>query len=455
MNNISMDTMTVVEANNGFDTRFPAKEDLSLPYRQLFPLITKAANTPFHAMLPHRIKQNIVGVKHVLSRYLGERFQVLYAMKTNRSAALVKAAAEEGIGIDVSSLEEFQLALTQGVCGRDCSLSGPFKSEEFLTLALRQNARIVVDSDEELLQIQNLAVSIGKTARVLLRWNAEQPHTRFGMNTVKLKAASLVADSLSNIELEGAGFHLSGYCPLERGKALSDLLDVADALRYGANIRWKAINIGGGYPLRYVEEATWRRFQNAIDKQDFVAGRMPKSFYPYWHPDTLETALEKVLIESGNAERLKANNIELSVEPGRALTDGAGFTAFEVLGTKITNAGDHCVVVKGLSFSFSETWFNSEFIVDPVHLPASQETTKSTNPVRAYIAGQSCLEEDVLTYRKVPFSQIPKAGDLLVFNNTAGYLMDLLETRFHGLPIPNKVVLDNKEDSFSIEEVRG
>ncbi|CZF85216.1 alanine racemase [Grimontia marina] len=455
MNHISMDTGVEVAVLNDFDILFPAKEDLSLPYRQLFPLITNAANTPFHAILPHRIKENINSLKQVLSHQLGAQFQVLYAMKTNRSAALVKAAAEEGIGIDVSSLEEFQLALTQGVNGRQCSLSGPFKSEAFLTLALRQEARIVVDSDEELLQIQCLASSIRKSARVLLRWNAEQPHTRFGMNKEKLKAASLFADSLSNIELEGAGFHLSGYCPLERGKALSELLDIADALRFGADIRWKAINIGGGYPLRYVEEATWRRFQNAIDKEDFAAGRMPKSFYPYWHPDTMETAVEKVLKEGGNAARLKANRIELIVEPGRALTDGAGFTTFEVLGTKTTNAGDYCVIVKGLSFSFSETWFNSEFIVDPLHLPVSEESTDSFIPVRAYIAGQSCLEEDVLTYRKVPFSQMPKAGDLLVFNNTAGYLMDLLETRFHGLPIPNKVVLDNKEDSFLIEEVRG
>ena len=60
-------------------------------------------------------------------------------------------------------------------------------------------------------------------------------------------------------------------------------------------------------------------------------------------------------------------------------------------------------------------------------------------PVRAWIAGHSCLDEDVLTNRLIRFERRPQPGDLLVYANTAGYQMDLLENEFHRHPMPRRI----------------
>jgi diaminopimelate decarboxylase len=49
------------------------------------------------------------------------------------------------------------------------------------------------------------------------------------------------------------------------------------------------------------------------------------------------------------------------------------------------------------------------------------------------------MEDDYLARRFIPFRSRPRAGDLLVYVNTAGYQMDSMESEFHRLPLPRKV----------------
>ncbi|WP_240659996.1 hypothetical protein [Streptomyces sp. WAC 01529] len=63
----------------------------------------------------------------------------------------------------------------------------------------------------------------------------------------------------------------------------------------------------------------------------------------------------------------------------------------------------------------------------------------------ASVGAATCLESDMLTWRKIPFRRLPRVGDLLVYPNTAGYQMDSNESPFHDLPLPPKVVVDRTE----------
>ena len=94
--------------------------------------------------------------------------------------------------------------------------------------------------------------------------------------------------------------------------------------------------------------------------------------------------------------------------------------------------------VEGSSFSACETWFSSEYLVDPILVKKSEGGRCSS---KFYIAGHSCLEDDVLTNRFIELDSYPVPGDLLVFANTSGYQMDLLENEFHRHPMPKKVVV--------------
>jgi diaminopimelate decarboxylase len=45
-------------------------------------------------------------------------------------------------------------------------------------------------------------------------------------------------------------------------------------------------------------------------------------------------------------------------------------------------------------------------------------------------------DDDVISHRLINFSTAPQPGDLLIYINTAGYQMDLLENEFHRHPCP-------------------
>ncbi|MET9872072.1 hypothetical protein ABZZ16_39300, partial [Streptomyces sp. NPDC006386] len=107
-------------------------------------------------------------------------------------------------------------------------------------------------------------------------------------------------------------------------------------------------------------------------------------------------------------------------------------------------SGYGVVTVDGSSLSLSEQWFSSEYLPDPVLLPARPDG--AAGPYAACVGGATCLESDMLTWRKVLLPARPAPGDLLVYPNTAGYQMDSNESPFHELPLPPKVVVDTDGD---------
>ncbi|MFQ6200680.1 hypothetical protein [Streptomyces sp. NPDC000405] len=206
--------------------------------------------------------------------------------------------------------------------------------------------------------------------------------------------------------------------------------------------------------MDYVGGADWRRFEESSRPEHFhAAKRFTGGFYPYHSPvagaDALRAVLAAVPVgeDATLAELLRGADVGLLVEPGRALLDQAGFTVFRVQGVKERD-GYAILTVDGSSLSLSEQWFGSEFLPDPVLVPARREAAARTGPYPACVGAATCLESDLLTWRKIPFPTPPAVGDLLVYLNTAGYQMDSNESPFHELPLPPKVVVEPTADRF-------
>lgn len=102
------------------------------------------------------------------------------------------------------------------------------------------------------------------------------------------------------------------------------------------------------------------------------------------------------------ASYLVHERLVLGIEPGRALADQVAISVFRVLRVKELGPDAHVIFVEGSSFSACETWFGSEFLVDPILVPAISSPV-ATKPIRAYLAGHSCLDEDVLCNRWLTF----------------------------------------------------
>jgi diaminopimelate decarboxylase len=65
-----------------------------------------------------------------------------------------------------------------------------------------------------------------------------------------------------------------------------------------------------------------------------------------------------------------------------------------------------------------------------------------------YLAGNLCLEADLLTRRKVFLPRLPRPGDLLAFVNTAGYAMDFRAHRAQMQPAARTVAVRRHGDGW-------
>ncbi|MFE7839212.1 alanine racemase [Streptomyces sp. NPDC057474] len=406
---------------------------------------------PYHVLFPEHFDANAAAFRKVFAE-TGVDGRVYYAKKANKAAAYAERAAVTGLGVDVASQGEMREALAAGVRGEDLVVTGPAKADDLLRVAVLQRALIAVDALDELDRLTALAGELGRTARVLLRrLPPEQPHSRFGLEDGELEAA-LRRCADGPVDMEGFSFHLSGYAVRQRTDLAAELLSLCTRAR-ALGLRADRISIGGGFTVDYVAADDWRRFEESRRSEHFHAEKSFGGFYPYHSPvagaDALRTILTATPTDQGTtlAELLRAAGVTLLVEPGRALMDQAGFTVFRVQGVKERD-GYAILTVDGSSLSLSEQWFDSEFLPDPVLVPADSRPVADAGPYPACVGAATCLESDMLTWRKIPFPVRPSVGDLLVYLNTAGYQMDSNESPFHELPLPPKVVVELSGSRF-------
>ncbi|MFC9324213.1 Y4yA family PLP-dependent enzyme [Kitasatospora sp. NPDC057015] len=416
--------------------------------------LSHAVGGPFHFLRPDRFDANRAALRAVLDG-AGVESRVYFAKKANKAAAFTERCADTGTGVDVASHGELREALGHGVRGEDLVVTGPAKADQLLRVAALQGALIAVDSPDELERV--LCLETPRPPRILLRRRPpSQPESRFGLDDGQLDAALLRCAAAGDlVRMEGLSFHLSGYAVQPRTDLAGELVELCLKARM-LGLQADRISIGGGLAVDYTAATHWQAFLTAQGPDDYHARKSfaTADFYPYHSPVAGADALRAVLTARPHgrgatlAARLREAGVLLLLEPGRALLDGAGSSVFRVQGVK-DRAGYGIVTVDGTSLSLSEQWFNSEYLPDPVLLTEGRTGTgepDADDPAyRACVGGASCLDSDLLSWRKIAFPRRPRVGDLIVYPNTAGYQMDSNESPFHDLPLPPKVVVQHSD----------
>ncbi|MBB5915876.1 diaminopimelate decarboxylase [Nocardia transvalensis] len=418
----------------------PWAQEVRTDPRLLFD-IAHAVGGPFHVVYPEQFADNLRAFQAVLDGR-GLHGQVYFGKKANKAGCWLPRVAELGGAVDVASAPELVHALAHGIRGRDIGVTGAAKSEELLWLAVRHECLIAVDALDELDRIAALARADGP-ARILLRvLPPGAPHSRFGLSPGDLHQALIRCATLrDHLDMTGFSFHLDGYAVAPRAQLCWGMVEFVAKAR-AAGLAARAISLGGGFACRYLADEDWEAFTRDRTADWFHAGKTFDKFYPYAQGPTGAAMLDAVLATEFDgvplARQLRDNDIRLFLEPGRSLLIDAGFSVFPVQGFKRND--DHGITtVGGLSMSVSEQWKGSEFLPDPILLP--RNPAPESRPIASCVGGASCMEYDVLTWRKIRFPQPPAAGDLLIYPNTAGYQMDKNESEFHQLPLPPKVVV--------------
>ena len=391
----------------------------------------------------------------------GVDLRIFVARKANKTLGLIEAARRAGLGLDLGSHRELAQALEAGVPGRDIVVTAAIKPRPLLRLALEARTTLVLDNlDEAAAAREELAASgpaadpaVEGAARPIALRLAPVPAgpvgpTRFGESTETwLRWAASRDLAQDGMRIEGIHFHLHGYDPLARAQALTEALGLLDALREAGH-RPRFIDIGGGIPMSYLDDAAeWDAFWEAHDVQDTAAqtsltwrGEPLRQVYPYHQQVTRGAWLETLLSTETTAgtsiaQALRTRGVELRCEPGRSLLDGCGMTLARVIQRTATSDG---IPLVGLEMNRTQCRSTSDdFLVDPLLVRTGEALSA---PRDAFLVGAYCIEAELILRRRLRFPEGVAVGDVIALPNTAGYLMHILESASHQIPLASNLV---------------
>jgi len=236
---------------------------------------------------------------------------ICYAVKANSNIAILNVLARLGSGFDIVSAGELQRVLKAGGEASKVVFSGVGKKPEEIRYALEVGIRCFnVESQAELSVINVIAGEMNKIAAISLRVNPDvdaqtHPYISTGLKENKFGIAHehalevyQQAQQMPNIAVHGIDCHigsqLTQIAPFV--DALKRVLDLVDQLKANG-IELKHLDLGGGLGIRYQDET----------------------------PPQPAEQIKALLDELGDRD------VEILIEPGRAIAGNAGVLLTEVL----------------------------------------------------------------------------------------------------------------------------
>jgi diaminopimelate decarboxylase len=438
--------------------------------------------SPLNVIDPGALMRNAVELQ-ALALEFDIHMKIFFARKANKSLTLVDEARRLGLGLDLASEVELRQALDAGVPAADLVVTAAIKPRPLLELCVASGATVVIDNEDELRLLCELADG-SSSVPVALRLGpglAGRDTTRFGLAPLEilgLLERYWPGGASASLVIAGVHFHLDGYSAADRVQALSESLEVVAMLREQGHTPF-FVDIGGGIPMSYLDDgAAWERFWEQ-HRAALLGDRDPLTYdghglgliahagevigspnvYPAfqspvlgeWMAQVLGAELDTTTGRQTVAEALRTRELQLRCEPGRALVDGCGLTAARVEFRKQRRDGAWLIGV-----AMNRTQCRSaadDFLVDPLLLrpPCAADSTAaldSTGPIHGYLVGAYCSERELLTWRRLHFPQGVEVGDIVVFPNTAGYLMHILESSSHQMPLARNLVVGAAPEPF-------
>ena len=410
---------------------------------------------------------------------LGLKHKIYFARKANKTKGTVRKAHALGMGIDTASFREYTQCLEMGIPASEVIVTAAVKNRQLVEKAVEHGSLLILDNEDECDLVQRVASDLNKKAKIGFRVsgffiNEKKLYSRFGFDLLTIDqfitTNFIEAEKYNRLEYKGLHFHLNGYSMEERSYALAQCLAFSQLLSK-KGLKTEFIDIGGGILMNYLKhESEWDYFNlqlrkaisNKTDEITFgnqglgletISGilRGELKTYPFWSPvtkgDFLRTVLSyKTYSGESVAEIAKNSGIEIRMEPGRSMLDQVGLTVAKVAFRK-QDSKDNWLV--GLEMNMTQMLSGSaDFLLDP--WVVYQEEVDQGEPVEVYFTGAYCLERDILLKRKIALSRLPKVGDLVIFLNTAGYMMHFFESSAHLFPLATNLFWNRSKENGKI-----
>ncbi|MBN1273879.1 MAG: hypothetical protein JXB26_16570 [Candidatus Aminicenantes bacterium] len=405
--------------------------------------------TPLHVLNEARLIQTASSFVYAAQSEYSGKTTVHYAYKCNSVPAVVRVLKEAGLKAEVMSPFELYLALNAGHKGGDIIVNGPCKTRKFLEKCLETHVRfIIIDSLEELEELDILCNESGHRADVLLRINPDYTPrgTNQGSATASRKGCAFgldlkggeVPEALIRIKqskgLEFHGFHFHIGTGLKDSKDYSNALQCLGQLKKTAEATGfsiRVLDVGGGFASRTTREFTSREL---LVYQGFE--RLPSATRNKKEPTHQKFTREI----SRTIEKFFPHGAlpELLYEPGRSIASPNQFLLLTVHRVKerrgikkwlITDGGLGTVTLP----TFYE--YHEIFLCNDVFRPAVEKST---------IIGPVCFASDVV-YRNKLMPRV-QPGEVLALMDSGAYFT-AMESSF-GFPHPAIVSVKNNSVSL-------
>ncbi|GGT59457.1 diaminopimelate decarboxylase [Streptomyces atratus] len=333
---------------------------------------------------------------------------VVYAAKAFLCRALLHWVQEEGLGLDVCSAGELELAVTTGFPPERIVLHGNAKSPDDLSAALRLGVgRIVIDSAWEIARLSALIPADGRQ-KVLVRVvpgvsagshaaiRTGTDDQKFGLSITDGSAQHAIARILDQPRLELVGLHCHIGSQITTVKpyltALRRVVGLLAQIRLQHGIVLPELDLGGGHAVAH------RPGETALD--------IP----------SLGARIRRELATSCAAAGIPVPR--LTVEPGRALVGPAGVALYRVLAVKRTGDRTFVAVDGGMSDNPRPALYGVRYA------PRLIGRRSTAEPCTATVVGRHCEAGDVLAADVAMPGDI-RPGDLVAIPVAGAYHLSM------------------------------
>jgi diaminopimelate decarboxylase len=391
-------------------------EDVSLPE------LARVYGTPLYvystATLLHHLKQ-------IQTAFAAAQPLICYSLKTNGNIHIAALMAKHGSGFDVTSGGELYRALAAGGSGEMIVFAGVGKTDPEIRYALDNEIRFFnVESEAELLNLGDVARSVGRVANAALRVNPDLPPKTHAKTDTSVKGVKFGLDidtvlevaqrvvGHPNLKIIGLHMHLGSPIlsaePYRQGAAKA--VTLIEKLRAQGHAITH-LNMGGGFGINY-------RKQEALPASAFA--------------DVIIPAAEQT-------------RCQLVLEPGRFIVGNAGLLLSRVIFTKETGGKHYIIQDAAMNDLIRPTLYESFHRIWPVApaegLPAPPSDYEAEMPgTRKHdVVGPVCESGDFLA--KDRYLPSMRRGELLATFSAGAYGM-AMSSNYNGRPRAAEVLVD-------------
>jgi len=349
---------------------------------------------------------------------------IYYAVKSNHHPLILRTFLEAGLGLDVSSGAELQLAIE--LEAPDIVFSGPGKTVDELALAVYHANRVTVliDSFTELRRLEDCAGRAYTDIRAGVRLTSDPSGLwrKFGIAPSELGNFLSLSEQCPHVHLCGLHFHTSwNMDPAKQVSFIQELGATLEALPPRFRKQFEFVDIGGGY---WPEQGEW--LQGAATPAGMLRGILAPDSEPWDTPrrvrgTPIETFADE--LEREIREHLMPHlDARICLEPGRWLCNDGMHLLMTVIDCKapdlvITDAGTNAV-----------GWERFEHDYFPViNLTRPALTEHSCN-----VLGCLCTPHDVWGYSY--WGNDIQEGDILMIPTQGAYTYSLRQSFIKDLP---------------------